>query len=50
MEFPGWIDAEGGMDGSVEVGQGDGILDWLLREFVGDAVGSLVVEAPTREQ
>tara|TARA_B100000929_G_C15330495_1_gene360490 strand:- start:224 stop:460 length:237 start_codon:yes stop_codon:yes gene_type:complete len=50
VEFLGRIDAESRMNGGVKVGQGDGILDWLLRKFVGDAVGSLVVEAPTREQ
>lgn len=50
MEFLGWIDSESRMDGGVEVGQGDGILDRLLRKFVGDAVGSLMVQAPTREQ
>ena len=50
MEFLGWIDTESRMDGGMEVGQGDGILNRLLRKFVGDAVGSLMVEAPTREQ
>ena len=38
------------MNRGVEVGDGDGVLDDLLAEFVGDAVRSLMFQAAASEQ
>lgn len=46
MEFFAGIDAHGGMNGGVEVGDGDGVLfDLFAFLFVGDSVGAHVVES-----
>ena len=50
MEFLGGIDAESGMYGGMEIGQGNGILDRFLGQLVGNTVCSLVIEAATGKQ
>jgi hypothetical protein len=45
-QFLARIDAQGGVDRGVEIDQRHGILDGLLGEFVGDAVGAAVLQPP----
>jgi hypothetical protein len=44
-EFVGRVDAEGGVNRGVEVGDGKRVLDDLLAEFVGDTLSTVMLQA-----
>ena len=48
-EFVGGIDAEGGVDGGVEIGDADGVFETFFGEIVGGSIGASVFEPSAGE-